>query len=174
MNNTLKLQLDTSVYEYSIKENCNKLTIVLPISLPTKKRINDQELNKLQGSDQVVIKLYLYNEYNLNNIEIKGKSKNQKIYYSDTYDLSNLSKNSIFTFTTNDGGALWLVNVLLYSESLTPPTPKEGIQEINGKTGSSVTLTASDILVDSGNSIQTEITEIKNQLDTLSIEVSKI
>lgn len=80
----------------------------------------------------------------------------------------------MFTFTTTDGGASWLVNFIDYSGK---SSQSDGIQSINNKSGSNVILDASDIhlsgetgptIIEQFQAVETKIieskTEIKNEV----------
>lgn len=176
--NTLKFTLDNIIYNCTTNGK-DDIQMILPRRYPSSKvytsRLTKERSVILEPSNPVTISVILTNKSKslVPKINISSEDKKAKIKLNkqiNTYPDSSC----MFTFTTTDGGASWLVNFIDYSGK---SFQSDGIQSINNKSGSNVILDASDIhlsgetgptIIEQFQAVETKIieskTEIKNEV----------
>lgn len=176
--NTLKFTLDNIIYNCTTNGK-DDIQMILPRRYPSSKvytsRFTKERSVILEPSNPVTISVILTNKSKslVPKINISSEDKKAKIKLNkqiNTYPDSSC----MFTFTTTDGGANWLVNFIDYSGK---SSQSDGIQSINNKSGSNVILDASDIylsgktgptIIEQFQAVETKIieskTEIKNEV----------
>lgn len=174
----LNFTLDNIIYNCTSKGD-EDIEIVLPRRTPTSKTYSSAySKNKstvLEPAVQVQIKLILaVTTSKVPKLYIHGEDKKAKVNFSNSLEIQGNS-NNILTFTTTNGGTLWLVSRTSFGS--TPS--KEPVTNINGLTGPNIVLDGNNIKLNNtqGPTIVEQFEAVDNKIvnleQTIVSEVTK-
>lgn len=179
--NVLKFTLDNIIYNCTSKGN-EDIEIVLPRRTPTSTTYSSvyskDKSTVIEPAVQIQIKLILnVTTSKVPKLYIHGEDKKAKVSFSNTLEIQGNS-NNILTFTTTNGGSLWLVSRTSFEK--VPPTPtEEPITAVNGLKGPTIVLDGNNIRMnnDQGPTIVEQFEAVDNKIinleQTIVSEVTK-
>lgn len=179
--NVLKFTLDNIIYNCTSKGN-EDIEIVLPRRTPASTTYSSvyskDKSTVIEPAVQIQIKLILnVTTSKVPKLYIHGEDKKAKVSFSNTLEIQGNS-NNILTFTTTNGGSLWLVSRTSFEK--VPPTPTgEPITTVNGLKGPTIVLDGNNIRMnnDQGPTIVEQFEAVDNKIinleQTIVSEVTK-
>lgn len=179
--NVLKFTLDNIIYNCTSKGN-EDIEIVLPRRTPASttyaSAYSKDKSTVLEPAVQIQIKLVLtVTTSKVPKLYIHGEDKKSKVSFSNTLEIQGNS-NNILTFTTTNGGSLWLVSRTSFEKI--PPTPtEEPVTTVNGLKGPTIVLDGNNIRMNNmqGPTIVEQFEAVDNKIinleQTIVSEVTK-
>lgn len=179
--NVLKFTLDNIIYNCTSKGD-EDIEIVLPRRTPASTTYSSvyskDKSTVIEPAVQIQIKLILnVTTSKVPKLYIHGEDKKAKVSFSNTLEIQGNS-NNILTFTTTNGGSLWLVSRTSFEK--VPPTPTEKpITVVNGLKGPTIVLDGNNIRMnnDQGPTIVEQFEAVDNKIinleQTIVSEVTK-